>query len=209
MKLDYSDRNAELGRLFPDHVEIMRNRHDHALEQAGASHAVIFSGAPKYAFFDDNTYPFRANPHFVSWAPLTKLPLSYIVHTPGETPILIYYQPHDYWHPVPGAPEGYWTGEFDIRIVRDTGDVAEHLPEDRDKCVVIGEIDDPVHAHGIERINPTTAERALTLGLGRFTIAPFETIPANPWPDNRALVELVLRVLAGDYLPGWDDGFAA
>ena len=172
MKLDYSDHNTELGALYPAHVEIMRQRHDHALEQAGASHAVVFSGAPKYAFLDDNTYPFRANPHFLSWAPLTELPLSYIVYTPGETPILVYYQPHDYWHPVPGAPDGYWTGEFDIRIVRDMGDVAEHLPEDRDKCVVIGEIDDPVHAQGIERINPTTAVNILHYARGPKT--PYE-----------------------------------
>ena len=108
MQLDYSDKNPDLGRLFPGHLEILRQRHDHALEQAGAAHAVIFSGAPRYAFLDDNTYPFRANPHFVSWVPLTRLPHSCIVYTPGETPLLIYYQPHDYWHPVPGAPDGYW-----------------------------------------------------------------------------------------------------
>ena len=95
MKLDFSDRNAALAELYPAHTEMMRRRHDHALEQAGANHAVIFSGAPRYAFLDDYTYAFRANPHFVSWAPLTQLPLSYIVYTPGETPVLIYYQPHD------------------------------------------------------------------------------------------------------------------
>jgi hypothetical protein len=105
MKFDYSDRNPELGRLYARHVEALRARHDRALETAGAAHAVIFSGAPKYAFLDDNVYPFRANPHFVSWAPLTRLPHSYIVHTPGETPVLIYYLPHDYWHPVPGMPD--------------------------------------------------------------------------------------------------------
>ena len=169
MKLDYSDHNTELGALYPAHVGTMRKRHDHALEQAGASHAVVFSGAPKYAFLDDNVYPFRANPHFLSWAPLTQLPLSYIVYTPGEVPVLVYYQPHDYWHPVPGAPDGYWTGEFDIRIVHEADDVAEHLPEDRDKCVIIGEIDDPVHAQGIERINPTAALNILHYARGPKT----------------------------------------
>jgi hypothetical protein len=103
MNLDFSDRNPELGGLYGPHIEEVCRRHDHALERAGASHAVIFSGASKYAFLDDNTYPFRANPHFVSWAPLTRLPLSYIVYTPGNTPVLIYYQPRDYWHPVPGS----------------------------------------------------------------------------------------------------------
>ena len=166
MNLDFSDKNRELGRLYPQHVEEIRRRHDHALDRAGASHAVIFSGAPKFAFLDDNTYPFRANPHFVSWAPLTRLPLSYIVHTPGETPVLVYYQPRDYWHPVPGSPDGYWTSLFDIRIVNELDEVALHLPEDREKCILIGEVDDPKHAFGIERINPTTAVNILHFARG-------------------------------------------
>ena len=103
MNLDFTDRNPELGALYRAHVETMMARHDDALEKSGAAHAVIFSGSLRYAFLDDRDYPFRPNPHFVSWVPLTGLPLSYIVYTPGETPILIYYQPKDYWHVVPGA----------------------------------------------------------------------------------------------------------
>ena len=166
MKLDFSDRNATLAELYPAHTEMMRRRHDHALEQAGANHAVIFSGAPRYAFLDDYAYAFRANPHFVSWAPLTQLPLSYIVYTPGETPVLIYYQPHDYWHPVPGQPDGYWTSEFDVRVVHTIDDIGDHLPEDRDKCILIGEVDDAAHAFGIERVNPTSAMNILHFARG-------------------------------------------
>ena len=166
MELDFSDRNNELGHLYPQHVEEICHRHDHALDRAGASYAVIFSGAPKFAFLDDNAYPFRANPHFVGWAPLTRLPLSYIVHSPGETPILIYYQPHDYWHPVPGSPDGYWTSQFDIRIVHELDDVVAHLPEDREKCILIGEVEDEKHAFGIERVNPTTAINILHFARG-------------------------------------------
>jgi Xaa-Pro dipeptidase len=169
MKLDYSDHNPELGQLYGRHVETLCARHDRVLETAGATHAVIFSGAAKYAFLDDNVYPFRANPHFVSWVPLTQLPLSYIVHTPGETPILVYYLPHDYWHPVPGAPDGYWTRYFDVRVIHDIADVALHLPEDRDKCVLIGEVDDPAHAFGIDRVNPTTALNLLHYARGTKT----------------------------------------
>lgn len=169
MKFDFSDKNAELGELYPQHLETVRKRHDHALEQAGAAHAVIFSGAPKYAFLDDHDYPFRPNPHFVSWAPLIRLPLSYIVYTPGEKTVLIYYQPHDYWHPVPGAPDGYWTAQFDIRVVHNVDDVAEHLPEDRDRCIAVGEFDDDAHAFGIDRVNPTTAVNILHYARGPKT----------------------------------------
>ena len=157
MKRDYTDKNPLLGALYSGHLEAITARHDHALEQAGASHAIIYSGNPKAAFLDDSYYPFKANPHFVSWAPLTNLPFSYIVYTPGEKPVLLYFQPHDYWHVVPGAPDGYWTRHFDIRIVNAIEDVAAHLPEEREKCIVIGEIEDETLAFGIDRVNPNTA----------------------------------------------------
>lgn len=166
MRLDYTDKNTELGALYPAHVESVCARHDHALEQAGASHAVIFSGAPRYAFLDDHSYPFVPNPHFVCWVPLTRLPFSYVVYTPGETPVLVYYQPHDYWHPVPAAPDGYWTGEFDVRVVHEIDDIAKHLPADRDRCVLLGEIDDERYAFGIDRNNPSTAINVLHYARG-------------------------------------------
>ena len=138
-----------LTALYPQHLQAVCQRHDYALENAGASHAVIFSGNPKTVFLDDQSYTFKPNAHFVSWAPLVNLPLSYIVYTPGETPRLIYYQPHDYWHVVPGEPDGYWTAQFDVRVVHNIDDIADHLPADRSKCVLIGEIDDAAHAFGI------------------------------------------------------------
>ncbi len=169
MNSDYADLNPALGTLYAEHIGIVAARHDHALEQAGASHAVIYSGNPKNAFLDDYQMPFKPNPHFVNWVPLTRLPFSYIVYTPGKTPILIYYQPHDYWHVVPGAPDGYWTSTFDIRIVHSVDDIARHLPADREKCIVIGEIDDDALSFGIERVNPTTAVNILHYARGAKT----------------------------------------
>ncbi len=169
MNDDYSDKNPALGALYAEHIEVVAARHDHALEQAGASHAVIFSGNPRIAFLDDYQMPFKPNPHFVNWAPLTQLPFSYVVYTPGETPLLIYFQPHDYWHVVPGAPDGYWAGQFDIRIVHTVDEIAEHLPADREKCIVIGEITDEALTFGIERVNPTTAINILHYARGAKT----------------------------------------
>lgn len=174
MKPDYSDRNPELAALYPAHLDIVMARHDDALEKSGAAHAVIFSGAPRFAFLDDHAYPFRPNPHFVSWLPATFLPLSYIIYTPGERPRLIYYQPRDYWHAVPGEPDGYWTSGFDIRIVHDLEDVAALLPRDPDKCVFIGELDDVTHAAGIDRVNPSMTLNILHFARGRKTAYELE-----------------------------------
>jgi len=149
--------DSDLEAAYWDHIEEQIDRHDRALARAGAAHAVIFSGAPKLKFLDDSYYPFQANPHFVSWLPLTAHPHCYIVHTPSETPRLVYFQEHDYWHLPPDEPAGYWTSYFDIRIVRRHEDIAQHLPEAREKCILIGEIDAERQAFGIERINPTPA----------------------------------------------------
>jgi len=172
MNSEYSTSNPALGALYAEHIDNLKHRHDHALEQAGANHVIIYSGNPRLAFQDDYHLPFKPNPHFVSWVPLTELPFSYIVYTPGEKPVLIFYQPHDYWHVVPGAPSGYWTHQFDIRIVNSIDDIATHLPESREKSIIIGEIIDAALAFGIERVNPTTAINILHYARGVKT--PYE-----------------------------------
>lgn len=195
MNEDYSDQNPALGALYAEHIETVAARHDHALAQAGASHAVIYSGNPRIAFLDDYQMPFKPNPHFVSWAPLTCLPFSYIIYTPGETPVLIYYQPHDYWHVVPGSPDGYWTSSFDIRIVHTIEEVAAHLPADREKCILIGEINDDMLAFGIERVNPTTATHILHYARGvktEYEIAAMR-LASRRGADGHAAAEIAFR----------------
>lgn len=152
---DFVDEST-LAALYPAHLASLQARHDRALERAGAGHVVIFSGAPRGVFLDDYNYPFKANPHFVSWLPLTGTPYCYIIYTPGETPILVYFQEKDFWHVTPENPRGYWPDQFDVRIVHTLGDVAKHLPEAREKCVLIGEISDDAQAFSIDRINPGT-----------------------------------------------------
>lgn len=166
MVTDFSDKNPALGALYAAHLDDIKRRHDRALELAGASHAVVYSGNPKRMFLDDNDYPFKANPHFVNWVPLTALPYSFVVYTPGEIPVLVYFQPHDYWHVVPAAPDGYWTRHFDVRVVRTIDEIAAHLPVDRDKCIALGEFDDASLAFAIERVNPLPAINALHYARG-------------------------------------------
>jgi Xaa-Pro dipeptidase len=155
---------AVLGSLYPDHIQTIKSRHDQALERAGAGHAVIFSGAPRAVFLDDYDYPFKPNPHFVSWLPLTQTPYCYVIHTPGETPVLVYYQEKDYWHLPPANPDGYWADQFGIRIVHTSDDIGRHLPEDRSQCILIGEINDPTQAFGVDRTNPSSALNFLHYG---------------------------------------------
>ena len=170
---DYADR-SELETLYPAHVQVIQTRHDRALEKAGAGHAVIFSGAPKLVFLDDYNYPFKANPHFIGWLPLTYTPFCYLVHTPGKKPVLVYYQERDYWHAPPSDPTGFWVDQFDIRIVHRLDEVAAHLPKNRDNCILIGDIEDHAYAFGIDRINPTTVINLLHYARGIKTAYELE-----------------------------------
>ncbi len=169
---------ATLAKHYPGHVETLTSRHDAALERAGAGHVIILSGAPRTVFLDDYDYPFKPNPHFVSWLPLTDHPFCYIVYTPGQRPKLIYYQARDYWHVVPSDPDGYWTAAFDIVTVHSLEDVARHLPDDRDKCVLLGDVTDEAQAYGIDRINPGTVMNFLHFERGTKTAYELECMRA-------------------------------
>ena len=166
--------DAILGSLYPDHINTIKSRHDQALESAGTSHAIIYSGAPRAVFLDDYDYPFKPNPHFVSWLPLTQTPYCYVIHTPGETPVLVYFQQKDYWHLPPANPDGFWADQFDIRVVHTTDDIARHFPADRSKCILIGDIDDPAQAFGVDRTNPSRVLNFLHYGRGVKTAYELE-----------------------------------
>lgn len=134
----------QLPSLYAAHLEVQMQRAERALEAGGFDHLVIASGCPRLQFMDDLHYPYRVHPHFKAWVPLTHLPSSWLVATPGERPRLVYHQPRDYWHVVPEAPAGYWVEDFDITIVRSPEEARAHLPATAERCAVIGEVDDAV-----------------------------------------------------------------
>ena len=106
------------GSLYAQHLAQMIRRADAALARGGFDHLVVPSGTQHYQVFDDRDYPYAVNPQFKTWLPLTKLPYSWLIHTPGKRPTLVFYQPFDYWHVVPDAPSGWWVEHFDIHIIR-------------------------------------------------------------------------------------------
>lgn len=127
-----------LAQLYQAHLAEQMRRADEALARAGKDHLIIPSGVELYGFLDDQTYPFRANPHFLAWLPLTRHPSSWIAYTPGQRPVLAYYQPEDYWHVPPAAPAGDWVEHFDLRVIRHPEDAVAHLP-DAARSAIIGD----------------------------------------------------------------------
>lgn len=125
--------------LYRQHLDTLEARADAALARGGFDHLVVPSGSPHYQVFDDRDYPYAVNPQFKAWLPLTRIPGSWLVYTPGERPRLVYLQPLDYWHVVPEAPSGYWTEHFDIVVIRTPEEATRHLPQDPLRCAILGE----------------------------------------------------------------------
>jgi Xaa-Pro dipeptidase len=109
---------ARLASEYGAHLAILDQRLDEALRATGFDGAVIFAGDERVVFRDDQTYPFKVEPYFKAWVPLTRAPGSFLRLVPGQRPMLVYKQVEDYWHEPPSDPEGYWTQHFDIRIAR-------------------------------------------------------------------------------------------
>ena len=120
--------DTDLVPLYADHLATMKRRADEALARGGFDHLVVPSGTQHWQVFDDRDYPYAVNPQFKAWLPLTRLPYSWLVYTPGERPKVIYYQPFDYWHVVPDAPSGWWVDHCDIHIIRTPDEAAALLP---------------------------------------------------------------------------------
>jgi Xaa-Pro dipeptidase len=136
---------------FAAHLAVLCKRVDAALEKSGFEHLLVASGVEKMRFLDDMPYPFKANPQFKAWVPLVQDPNSWIAYTPGRKPVLVHYQPDDYWHVPPSPPEGDWVEHFELRVIADPADAAKRLPA-TGKRAIIGEADAALP--GFEPNNP-------------------------------------------------------
>lgn len=129
-----------MSSLYAQHLAVLLERIQAALARSGQDHLLIASGVLKYRFLDDNAYPFAPNPHFLHVVPLTRHTDCWLVITPGQRPVLIYYQPADYWHLAPSAPQGEWVEHFDIHIITAPEQARRFLPT-QGRLAIIGEAD--------------------------------------------------------------------
>ena len=129
---------ARLESEYGPHLAIMDQRLGEALQAAELDGAVVFAGDEKMIFRDDQAYPFKIEPYFKAWVPLTHAPGSFLRLVPGQRPMLVYKQLEDYWYEPPSDPSGYWTSHFDIRVVRSEED-ARKLSGVGPRWVAIGE----------------------------------------------------------------------
>ena len=138
-----------IAHLYRAHHQTLCQRHTAALAASGYDYLIIYSGKAHPQFLDDALCPFRANPHFKTWAPLADHAGGAIVVGRNGTPRLVYLQPEDYWHSPPVDPAGFWPELFDLRTARNDGQVVTALSDLQGRIAVIG---DQTMADGIAQL---------------------------------------------------------
>jgi len=98
---------------FSDHLQTLSARWEEALDATGYSTAVVAAGANQNYFLDDQGPTYRPNPHFAQWFPSAETEHCELVISPGADPLLLFYQPDDYWHLPPSIPQ-WANSQFNI-----------------------------------------------------------------------------------------------
>jgi len=146
--------NSKLADQYPAHITQLQKTSKTALDRENLEGLVIHSGQEIKAFLDDNSYPFRVNPHFKYWLPLIDIPNSWLIINGEDKPTLIYYQPVDFWHKVTPLADEYWNEQFNIKILTKATEVDKLLPYDKKGFAYIGSHIEVAKALGFEAINP-------------------------------------------------------
>lgn len=112
--------------LYPDHLQVLMRRADRVLEKCGYDALVVHAGSPPTQFLDDQDYPFKVNPHFKAWVPITDNSRSILIYVPGRKPTVLFHQPDDFWHKPAPVPEGAWTASVDLQVLPRESEAGAH-----------------------------------------------------------------------------------
>ncbi len=147
---------SDLAIHYPAHIAELQQRTRTILARENLSALVIHSGSTGKIFLDDMYYPFKTNPHFKAWLPLVENPNCWLIVNGKDKPVLVYYQPLDFWHKVSKLGDDYWTDFFDIKIISNVEQVSNILPASKDNIAYIGAHDDIASQQGFSSVNPST-----------------------------------------------------
>lgn len=140
-----------LDELFLQHLALVGDGLERALERCGVTRLVVHAGSMHFAFLDDRPYPFRPNPWFSWLVPLQDVPDSLLVWEPGHRPRLILVVPDDYWHSPPSPPQGAWISRYELELQADAESALARLPTADKRTAWIGE---PAPPAGSWQVNP-------------------------------------------------------
>ncbi|SHI23649.1 Xaa-Pro dipeptidase [Ferrimonas marina] len=142
-----------LAQHYPDHLRTLRQSADRLLTHHRIDTLVIDAGQPLGIFLDDMEYPFKANPHFKHWVPLTAHPHCFVIVRPGETPTLLYYRPVDFWHKVAPVPTESWVEHWNLVPYADLAELPKLVPTG-ERVAYIGAHPERAAQLGLSLVNP-------------------------------------------------------
>ena len=148
-----------LERLYASHLSTLDAALADAIERAVRAgveiDSVLFhSGSTKHYHRDDQPIPFRPDPHFARWVPLSG-PDHCVLARPGERPLVVRVAPRDYWYETTPLREEPWQGEVDLRQVGTLDEVSE-MTGDLSRAAYVGGSPDAARRLGIpgEAVEP-------------------------------------------------------
>lgn len=146
----------KLASLYHHHLATLQTRAQAVLARHQLDALLIHSGELLTVFLDDHDYPFKVNPQFKAWVPVTQVPNCWLWVDGVNLPKLWFYSPVDYWHNVAPVPESFWTEEIEITVLRNADDIGQLLPSQRERVAYIGYAPQRAQDLGIraDNINP-------------------------------------------------------
>jgi Xaa-Pro dipeptidase len=118
--------DSSLDQLYAAHLATIMRRTDLSLELSGFNALVIHAGRAPIQFLDDQDYPFKVNPQFKAWVPITDNPRCILVYSPGAPPTVLFHQPNDFWHKPAKLPTAPWTAAVNLIVMDDESKAAAH-----------------------------------------------------------------------------------
>lgn len=127
-----------LTMLYQQHLTVLQQRTREVLARFQLDALLIHSGELRDVFLDDHPYPFKVNPQFKAWLPVTQVPNCWLWVDGVSRPRLWFYLPDDYWNPVQPLPDNFWSNQFTLTTLTQPQDIDALLPNQRQYVAYIG-----------------------------------------------------------------------
>ena len=140
MEKSPEDKVVSIAELYSQHLAEKFSRFQGILKETGFDEILIGSGDSKTQFADDLAYPFKANPYFREWAPLSKRAGCYLqISAEASKPKLFLLAVEDIWHTAPESlPAGFAQG-LDIVEYADVDEIKAALAKREGGTALVNE----------------------------------------------------------------------
>ncbi len=145
---------------YTNHISTQQLRCETILAAHSLDGLVIDAGSPIGVFMDDMHYPFKVNPFFKQWLPLTEHPHCLLLLQANRKPTLLFYQPVDFWHKVAPVPTAAWSEAFDIQPYACRSELPA-LCQRAGEWAYIGSDLERAASLGVTQVNPSQVINAL------------------------------------------------